>query len=56
MANSIYFSYKYRFAALAAAVPFLLASCDVDILNKTAQESTGGNGAGMSEYQTVPIP
>jgi hypothetical protein len=49
-------NYKRRFTLLLVSMLFLLTSCDADFLKKSALELTGGNGAGMSEYQPTPAP
>jgi len=46
----------YLFLFLVITALFLLSSCDTDFLKKSAQEATGGVGAGLSEYQVLPIP
>lgn len=43
--------HNYLFLILVITVLFLLSSCDTDFLKKSAQEATGGVGAGLSEYQ-----
>jgi len=47
---------KYYFVILVITVLFLLSSCNTGFLTKSAQELTGGNGAGLSEYQATPMP
>jgi hypothetical protein len=42
---------KYQVIILALVLLFLLSACDGGILTRSAQEVTGGNGAGLSEYQ-----
>jgi hypothetical protein len=42
---------KLHFAILAFTVLFLLVAYTADVWNLSAQEATGGNGAGLSEYQ-----
>ena len=47
---------KRRLLILYLSSLILLTSCESDFLKKSALELTGGNGAGMSEYQTTPTP
>jgi hypothetical protein len=54
MSISIWRVYKYHFVTLVITTLFLITSCDTSYLTKSAQELTGGNGAGLSEYQSVP--
>lgn len=42
---------KYQVLILALTLLFLLSACDGGLLTRSAQEMTGGNGAGLSEYQ-----
>jgi hypothetical protein len=47
---------RSRFIVLVITVLLILASCNGDFLKKSAQEAMGGNGAGLSTYQTTPVP
>jgi hypothetical protein len=40
-----------RLLLLAIMVLLLLSACDAGLLTRSALESTGGNGAGLSEVQ-----
>ena len=42
---------RLRLILMAVTVLLLLTSCNADWLTGSAQELTGGNGAGLSEYQ-----
>lgn len=42
---------KYHLIVLTLLLLFLLSACDGGLLTRSAQEMTGGNGAGLSEYQ-----
>jgi hypothetical protein len=43
--------YRCHLVILVITTVLLLTSCDTGILTKSSQELTGGNGAGLSEYQ-----
>jgi hypothetical protein len=47
---------RSRFVVLVITALLILASCNGDFLKKSAQEATGGNGAGLSTYQITPVP
>jgi hypothetical protein len=51
MTASIYCTNKSRFVILVITAFLLLSDCSSDFLKISAQEATGGNGAGLSEYQ-----
>jgi hypothetical protein len=42
--------HKYQII-LCLLVILFLSACDGGLLTRSAQEMTGGNGAGLSEYQ-----
>lgn len=42
---------KLRLAILVILALLLVAACNADFWTLSAQEATGGNGAGLSEYQ-----
>jgi hypothetical protein len=42
---------KYHLVLLALMLLLFLSACDGGLLTRSAQEMTGGNGAGLSEFQ-----
>lgn len=42
---------RLHLCLIAMMVIVVLTSCDSNLLTGSAQELTGGNGAGLSEYQ-----
>ncbi len=42
---------KYHLIILALMLLSLLSACEGGLLTQSAQEMTGGNGAGLSEWQ-----
>jgi hypothetical protein len=50
-----YYPFIYCLVVLII-LAFLLSACDGGTLTKSAQKLTGGNGAGLSEYQVTPMP
>jgi hypothetical protein len=50
-AGSNFMKNKYHLIVLTLLLLFLLSACDGGLLTRSAQEMTGGNGAGLSEYQ-----
>jgi hypothetical protein len=42
---------KYHLIVLALMLLVFLSACDGGLLTGSAQELTGGTGAGLSEYQ-----
>ncbi len=56
MTVSIHGVRKYGLMMLVVSLFFLLVSCDNNLLKKSALETTGGNGAGLSGYQITPNP
>ena len=41
---------------LCLAASLLLTACELDLKGGSAQQATGGNGAGLSDYQETPSP